>query len=773
MDGDVRSSIVLSNGDLLIGGNYSLASNLPAFHIARFRTDTQSWATLAEGVAGSTYGLLELPNGDILAGTSPVSRFNASTQTWTHYGQTLGGTIYAMSRLADGRVVLGGQFSTIDHNVSIHNVGFFDVNSGIITPMGSGITCNFCQGVHSMVVLSDDSVLVGGDFASASGIPATHLARYFPATNSWSVPTTAPNGTIEVMKVMPDGDVIVGGSFTMIGGQAFSRVARYSPSTDSWTSMGGVVNGTVYAIATNAAGSLFIGGAFTSAGGNAASSRIARYMPATNNWLGDGSTSISGVVYTLAPTPDGDIVVGGSFARVGGVPATQNIAVLHTDNLTWGPAGKGTNGAVNAIAKLPTGDMIVGGQFTLMRGTKVNQVARYSPATDSASPLALGVLGTVNAVASVSDDLVAVGGTFSSLNGILFPGCIALYVPSRNLWSSAGGGISTGAVNVIAPLGNGDFLAGGLFTFAGSVAGNNLARFSTATGTWSAFGTGTNGRVRCIQPLPDGKVLVAGEFTSAGGRPANKIALLNLQTGVWRAIGSNPTINNTVRALALIPNGDIVVAGDFDSIGGISGTRLIGTYSPISDSWRALPSVTTAPNTFINSVVVTSDGDIYAGGNMGPGNIGSQHYFSITLGRFSVADQAWHSLAGNLGYNRSGLPVGWPLKLALTSANDLLVGGSYQYDFIDGSGIFTINSPRAYFSTYFPDLPTVVAQPQSVATCLNSPVQLSVTTAGDGPLTFQWFQDGYVISPLVNPSATTNSLLIPSLTFYDLGEYTC
>jgi hypothetical protein len=67
-------------------------------------------------------------------------------------------------------------------------------------------------------------------------------------------------------------------------------------------------------------------------------------------------------------------------------------------------------------------------------------------------------------------------------------------------------------------------LAGGLITTAGGVSANRIARYNPSTGVWSALGTGTNDTVRAIVVLPGGDVIAGGEFTTAGGVSANRIA---------------------------------------------------------------------------------------------------------------------------------------------------------------------------------------------------------------------------------------------------------
>ncbi|MBX9736402.1 MAG: immunoglobulin domain-containing protein, partial [Phycisphaerales bacterium] len=84
--------------------------------------------------------------------------------------------------------------------------------------------------------------------------------------------------------------------------------------------------------------------------------------------------------------------------------------------------------------------------------------------------------------------------------------------------------------------------------------------------TWSALGSGTSGNVRALAVLPGGDVIVGGDFTTAGGVAANRIARYNPSTGVWSALGSG--MNNSVSALAVLPGGDVIPGGGFITAGG-------------------------------------------------------------------------------------------------------------------------------------------------------------------------------------------------------------
>lgn len=341
----------------------------------------------------------------------------------------------------------------------------------------------------------------------------------------WSVADGVPgtNDVVSALAVLPDGSVLAGGSFTMAGGQPANHIARFDPLNKSWSTLGLGVNGEVKSILVLSGGDVVVGGAFNQAGGQPAYS-IARYRWATGDWsaLGSGTSSF---VLALAELPQGDLVAGGFFGHASDVPGTAYIARYHWDTDTWSPLGTGMSTYVTSLLVLADGDVIAGGGFTLAGGVPANHIARYSPGTNVWSALGLGVGNDVLSLVALPDGDLVAGGHFTTAGGSPAR-YVARYAPATNTWSTLGLGANN-LVSAIA-LRGGDIVAGGYFSTAGDAVANHVARCNFNTNTWEALGTspndGTNDDVRAIAVLPGGDVIVGGDFTTAGGLPANHFA---------------------------------------------------------------------------------------------------------------------------------------------------------------------------------------------------------------------------------------------------------
>lgn len=120
---------------------------------------------------------------------------------------------------------------------------------------------------------------------------------------------------------------------------------------------------------------------------------------------------------------------------------------------------------------------------------------------------------------------------------------------------------------------NGDLIAGGLFTQAGDVSVNFIARWDGSS--WHPLGEGVideqsgAGRVAGLG-VYDGKLIVGGYFSQAGQVPAKNIAQWDGSS--WSALGAGiDTVGFLEGPCTFAPyGGDLIVGGDFERAGGLT-----------------------------------------------------------------------------------------------------------------------------------------------------------------------------------------------------------
>ncbi len=510
------------------------------------------------------------------------------------------------------RLVIGGSFTMVG-SMPVHNLAMWEPVSGAWSPVGGGLVGS----VSALAVSSGGALVVGGYFGWAGSLYVGNLASWNGTT--WSSLGSNGFGSVTALVVMPNGDIMAA-----VRLQAESAVFRHAGN--GWNEIGRMwASGwvpTVTSLVAMPNGDLVAAGWFTSIGW-ASIRTVAR-------WDGSGWTALgSGVdgswfgpnpqVNALLVEPGGDLVVGGNFTSAGGVPAP---GIARWNGSAWSAVGTGFSLSVGAFHRMANGDLVAGG-FT---STGSYNVARWDGV--AWTPLGIGV-GQAPVV--------------SVLN--------------------AGAPI----VRTFATLPTGDLFAGGLFRTAGSHAANSIARWDGSD--WSGMLAGTNGPMRSVLMLAADDYVVGGDFTAVAGVPARSIA--RCRNGVWSPLGvgfgsSVPTRAASVRALARLPNGDYVAAGDFDSAGGAPVGRIAcwnGT------AWTPLGA---GVDGRVNALVVMPNGDLVTGGAFTHAGNGVAN----GIARWDGA--AWSPLGSGVG-NSPNLYDPLAVHSLLVRANgSLVVGGLFS-----------------------------------------------------------------------------------------------
>ena len=311
---------------------------------------------------------------------------------------------------------------------------------------------------------------------------------------------------------------------------------------------------------------------------------------------GTFTAGMNGDVLALALQTNGQILAGGNFTFVNGTP-DNGIARLNA-NGSLDSAGflngySGANGAVQAIVCQRTDSrVVIGGAFNSVDDIARNHIARLMTdgSLDTSFNPGPGADGPVYALAETfvnGGNKIYVGGAFSSISGGTSPNFARLITDSPNggtLDSSFNAGSGpNGAVFAVAvyPTNSpfaGKVLIGGAFTNVNNFALNHIARLNGDGSVDTNFdlNLGANDTVRAIVIQIDGDILIGGDFTNVNGVALNRVARLNtdgtLDTNFVANVGAG--VNSTVQAIAVQADNRIVLAGQFTSGNGITRNRI-------------------------------------------------------------------------------------------------------------------------------------------------------------------------------------------------------
>jgi hypothetical protein len=182
------------------------------------------------------------------------------------------------------------------------------------------------------------------------------------------------------------------------------------------------------------------------------------------------------------------------------------------------------------------------------------------------------------------------------------------------------------------------FLLGGdngaTLSVQSSVSNANAILKRSATGVWSALGTGVaGGTVIAIARGFDGLYYVGGTFTSAGGVANTKfIASYNPTTDTWAAMGTGAGITGTqISNIVIAPNGNVWVTGNFTAMGGVAGADDIARWD--GSAWNAVGVPSNVP--VANILTSTFDG---------LGNFYHVTYTNSLVKKWDIGTSTWSTL---------------------------------------------------------------------------------------------------------------------------------
>lgn len=201
------------------------------------------------------------------------------------------------------------------------------------------------------------------------------------------------------------------------------------------------------------------------------------------------------------------------------------------------------------------------------------------------------------------------------------------------------------------------FVVGGNFAIP-SLGARHLAWFDPATAVWGAFAAQPNDAVLAVVVRADGSLAIGGRFTAIGTQPALRIAIGDGDTWMSPGGGCAGSGYAAVQALQPLPNGDLVVGGQFAQAGSIAAG---GIARWDGGQWHSFGGA----NIQVACMALRGNGHLVVGGN-----------FPTSVAEWD--GQGWTTLAPGFG--------GVPIAIAVMPNGDVVAsGGAYGMNRWNGS----------------------------------------------------------------------------------------
>ena len=517
---------------------------------------------------------------------------------------------------------------------------------------GANIDQGADKDVRTIVVQSDNKILIGGLFNNYNGTAANYFIRINEDGTrdaGFNAGGSGPNGNVYKIALQDDGKIIVAGAFTTYNAAPANHIIRLNAdgSPDGTFTTGTGFNADVLSLKIQGDGKILIGGSFTNY--NTAAAKYLVRLAATGirdpAFIAD-ATIVDSTVNDIAIQSNGKIIIGKDDIPFG-VPQDY-IARLNsngTNNATFNIVATGINSSVKTIVLQADEKILVGagGHYP-------------SPYEDAVKLIRLNTNGTIDAGFNNASDQTPYNVKAITLlpDGKILAG----FGISRTIFSEDEGQklnrLNTdGTIDVsfhfdfvrhfnenvyaIALQNDNKILIGETYISAFDLTARDflkaliyegsrnfkINRYNTDGSREQSFcinpsQTGANRTVYTTIAQPDGKILIGGNFFNYNGTSTNYLTRLNADGSKDTSFNNGGTgPNSTVLAIKLQPDGKILIGGVFSSYNGVSDYSIVrlnpnGTLDPTFTFDVTFTGY--YPPIKINTFALQPDGKILVGG---------------------------------------------------------------------------------------------------------------------------------------------------------------
>jgi uncharacterized delta-60 repeat protein len=337
-DNFVRTSNLLSDGKILVGGYFTNFNGVSVNHIARLHVNGTLDTTfeIGTGFDGDVLSSHLQSDGKILV-CGHFSKFNGismklmarlNSDGTLDQSFNLGassGYIVAIETQPDGKILVGGYFTTND-GTTVKGVTRLNPD-GSADPtfnIGSG----FNSGASSLCLQSNGKILVGGSFSTYNGLTCNRIARL---NIDGTLDTTFNTGTgfdqtpnipqVSVIVQQTNEKIIVGGQFNIFNGVPVSHFLRLNTdgSLDTTFTTGTGFDYNIWHVNLQDDGRIIVGGCFNKYNGHAINGIVRLNSDGSFDSDFINGTGFDGCLYDSFYNADGSLLVAGYFATYNGI----------------------------------------------------------------------------------------------------------------------------------------------------------------------------------------------------------------------------------------------------------------------------------------------------------------------------------------------------------------------------------------------------------------------------------------------------------------------
>jgi len=343
---------IQSDGKLIIGGDFTSFNGTARNYIARLNSDGSLDASFNPGTGANSevWTTVIQSDGKIIIGgefttyngstANHIARLNSngSLDATFNSGSGASSFVYASTIQSDGKIIIGGGFTT--YNGTARNyIARINSDGTLDATFNPGTGTN--TSIRTLAVQSDGKIMIGGEFTTYNGTARNRIARS-NSDGSLDVtfnPGTGTNAPVRTIAMQSDGKIIIGGEFVTYNGTTRNNIARINSdgSLDATFNPGTGSNMTIRSVSIQVDGKIIIGGGFSLYNGTSIN-RIARILASgvgiiehlNLNNIGVFPNPALGIIYINFKEYTGDIII--NIVNTKGIVVFSEVVSPLSDN---------------------------------------------------------------------------------------------------------------------------------------------------------------------------------------------------------------------------------------------------------------------------------------------------------------------------------------------------------------------------------------------------------------------------------------------------------
>ncbi|MBL7938886.1 MAG: T9SS type A sorting domain-containing protein [Flavobacteriales bacterium] len=473
-------------------------------------------------------------------------------------------TIKSIARQSDGKLVILGDYSTFDGQASSGITRLFP--DGTVDP-----SFNVSLSVPwEVMVLPDDKLLI---------LDAGLLTRWMP--DGAEDPTFTPAGpaNIENVTVLPDGRIL----YAYPTGPYTRALSMRLPdgSVDASFDQSGMFDRNLHDIVVLADGRFLICGPFTHWNDTPVRGLVRLNIDGSLDMSFEASNATEeiSVARIVLVEANGDLLVACQTTSANG--EFTGLRRLAPDGTIDPDFHVAFDQLPDQLLRQSNGGTIAVGYFQHVQGHYRRSIVRMLPNGDVDMDFlpSTGAQGEINHVMPLADGRILIGGPLQGYDGLSVPNILRLNEDGSHdgTFDPGTGPMAANssllAVHTISTQPDGKYLVGGYFqAFNGQAASGMVRLHSDGTLDDTFRADQLTGTVTGSLVLPDGMVLASGRFGTTSNAPVSRYSLVRLLADGTVDPDFNASIQESVfgniHRVLLLPDGDLLVAGFYNFMGG-------------------------------------------------------------------------------------------------------------------------------------------------------------------------------------------------------------